>query len=147
MPAHGVNVWLVNTGWSGGPYGVGQRLAIGHTRALVHAALDGSLSQAPMITEPLFGLAVPTQCPGVPAEILTPRNTWKDKAAYDTQAKKLAGMFADQLQNLCGPGKLKRCARQGRNRGKVWPMDLEPEYLLYRSPDNGRKFIIKNSDW
>ena len=100
IAAHGVNVWLVNTGWSGGPYGVGQRLAIGHTRALVHAALDGSLSQAPMITEPLFGLAVPTQCPGVPAEILTPRNTWNDKAAYDNQAKKLAGMFATNFKTF-----------------------------------------------
>ncbi|HSO72112.1 MAG TPA: phosphoenolpyruvate carboxykinase [Thermodesulfobacteriota bacterium] len=95
---HGVDVWLVNTGWSGGPYGVGQRLAIGHTRTLVHAALDGSLSQTPMTTEPLFGLAVPTGCPGVPAEILTPRNTWSDKAAYDAQAKKLAGMFAENFK-------------------------------------------------
>ena len=93
-------VWLVNTGWSGGPYGVGRRLAIGHTRALVHAALDGSLSQAPMVTEPLFGLAVPTQCPGVPAEILNPRNTWNDKAAYDNQAKKLAGMFAANFKTF-----------------------------------------------
>ena len=95
-----VNVWLVNTGWSGGPYGVGKRLDIGHTRALVHAALDGSLSKAPMTTEPLFGLAVPTQCSGVPAEILTPRNTWSDKAAYDAQAKKLAGMFAENFKTF-----------------------------------------------
>jgi phosphoenolpyruvate carboxykinase (ATP) len=97
---HGVDVWLVNTGWSGGPYGVGQRLAIGHTRTLVHAALDGSLSQTPMTTEPLFGLAVPTGCPGVPAEILTPRNTWSDKAAYDAQAQKLAGMFAENFKTF-----------------------------------------------
>ena len=100
IAAHNVDVWLVNTGWSGGPYGVGQRLAIGHTRALVHAALDGSLSKAPMTTEPLFGLAVPTECPGVPAEILTPRNTWSDKAAYDAQAQKLAGMFAENFKTF-----------------------------------------------
>jgi phosphoenolpyruvate carboxykinase (ATP) len=90
----------VNTGWSGGSYGVGQRLDIGHTRALMHAVLDGSLSQAPMITEPLFGLAVPSACPGVPAEILNPRNTWSDKAAYDAQAQKLAGMFAENFKTF-----------------------------------------------
>ncbi len=87
IAAHRVNVWLVNTGWSGGPYRVGQRLPIAPTRALVHAALDGSLSQVPMTTEPLFGLAAPTQCSGVPAEILTPRNTWSGKAAYDAQPR------------------------------------------------------------
>jgi phosphoenolpyruvate carboxykinase (ATP) len=91
---------LCITGWSGGPYGVGQRLDIAHTRALVHAALDGSLSKAPTATLPLFGLAVPTACPGAPAEILTPRNTWSDKAAYDAQARKLAGMFAENFRTF-----------------------------------------------
>ena len=100
IAAHGVDVWLVNTGWSGGPYGVGQRLSIGHTRALVHAALDGSLSKIPMATEPFFGLAVPTECPGVPADILTPRNTWSDKAAYDAQAKNLVNMFAENFKTF-----------------------------------------------
>ena len=91
---------MVNTGWTGGPYGVGQRMAIAHTRALVHAVLDGSLSKVPMITESLFGLAVPSQCPGVPAEVLIPRNTWSDKAAYDVQARKLAGMFAENFKTF-----------------------------------------------
>lgn len=75
-------------------------MTIAHTRALVHAVLDGSLSKVPMITEPLFGLAVPSQCTGVPAEVLTPRNTWSDKAAYDGQAKKLAGMFAENFKTF-----------------------------------------------
>ena len=79
---------------------MGQRLDIGHTRALVHAALDGSLSKVAMATEPLFSLAVPVECPGVPAEILTPRNTWSDKAAYDAQAKKLAAMFAANFKTF-----------------------------------------------
>jgi phosphoenolpyruvate carboxykinase (ATP) len=92
--------WPTWAPWSGGSYGVGQRLAIAHTRALVHAALDGSLSKVPMATEPLFGLAVPSECPGVPVEILTPRNTWSDKAAYDAQAKKLAGMFAENFKTF-----------------------------------------------
>ena len=79
---------------------MGQRLAIAHTRALAHAALEGSLSQVPMAPEPLFGLAVPTECPGVPAEILSPRNTWSDKAAYNAQAKKLAGMFEENFKTF-----------------------------------------------
>jgi len=90
----------VNTGWSGGPYGEGQRMAIGHTRALVHAALDGSLSKVAMVTEPFFGLIVPSECPGVPAAILNPRNTWSDKTAYDAQAKKLADMFAENFKTF-----------------------------------------------
>jgi len=93
LEKHGARVYLVNTGWSGGPYGVGQRMSIHHTRALVTAALDGSLDRVEYSTEPVFGLAVPKSCPGVPSEVLTPRNTWKDKAAYDAKAKQLAQLF------------------------------------------------------
>ena len=93
LAEHGTKVWLVNTGWSGGPYGVGDRIKIPHTRAMVNAILDGKLDSVPTRTDPFFGLEIPESCPDVPTEILNPRNTWKDGAAYDTQARKLAGMF------------------------------------------------------
>lgn len=95
---HGVHVWMINTGWSGGPYGVGKRISIGHTRALVRAALNGTLVDVPMREDPNFGIAVPTVCPEVPPEVLDPRSTWPDPAAYDAQAKKLAGMFVDNFK-------------------------------------------------
>ncbi len=95
---HAVNVWLINTGWTGGPYGVGSRMKLAHTRAMIHAALDGSLADVPMMTDPIFGLAIPTTCPGVPDEVLNPRNTWQDPVAYDTQAQKLAAMFVKNFQ-------------------------------------------------
>jgi phosphoenolpyruvate carboxykinase (ATP) len=94
---HEVNVWLVNTGWTGGPYGVGHRMPIKDTRALIRAALDGSLAEVPTEVEPYFGLNVPVSCPGVETEILNPINTWADKAAYDQQARKVAAMFADNF--------------------------------------------------
>ncbi|MCA9771071.1 MAG: phosphoenolpyruvate carboxykinase (ATP), partial [Myxococcales bacterium] len=90
---HGSTVWLVNTGWSGGPYGVGHRMKIPHTRAMLSAVLDGSLEKAEFVKDPVFGLAMPTSCPNVPAEVLNPRNTWKDKAAYDAKALDLAKRF------------------------------------------------------
>lgn len=89
----GVNVWLVNTGWTGGIYGVGKRMPIKVTRALLNAALDGSLASAPMRTDPNFGFRVPTACAGVDSQILDPRSTWADSAAYDAKAKALVGMF------------------------------------------------------
>ncbi len=85
--------WLVNTGWSGGAYGVGSRMKIAHTRALVSAALAGSLKHAPVKKDPIFGLAVPESCGEVPANVLNPRNTWSDKGAYDETAKKLSHSF------------------------------------------------------
>ncbi|WP_449245422.1 phosphoenolpyruvate carboxykinase [Desulfobacca acetoxidans] len=94
---HKVSVWLINTGWSGGPYGVGKRMEIAYTRAIIHAALGGVLDQIPTIAEPFFGLPIPTTCPGVPEEVLNPRRTWADQAAYDAQARKLAGMFIDNF--------------------------------------------------
>jgi phosphoenolpyruvate carboxykinase (ATP) len=95
---HGVDVWLVNTGWSGGPYGVGRRLPIAHTRAMVHAVLDGSLARVPTVVDPVFGLAVPTACPGVPTSLLDPRLTWADKEAYDRQAQKVARLFVENFK-------------------------------------------------
>jgi len=89
----GAHCWLVNTGWSGGSYGVGTRMAIQHTRALVRAALDGRLAEVPTENHPIFGLAMPTACPDVPAEVLNPRNTWADKDAYDQTARELSARF------------------------------------------------------
>ncbi len=89
-----VKLWLVNTGWSGGPYGVGKRMKLAHTRAMVDAILEGNLEDVPTREDPVFGLRVPESCPGVPAEVLDPRSTWRSGADYDTQARQLAGMFA-----------------------------------------------------
>ncbi len=94
---HNVSVWLINTGWSGGPYGVGQRITIAHTRAMVNAVLDGRLANVPTKTHSVFGLHMPTSCPGVPIDVLDPRNTWQDKSAYDAQAKMLAGQFTEHF--------------------------------------------------
>ena len=97
---HGCNVWLVNTGWSGGPFGVGKRMKLGLTRAMVHAALDGKLDGIATRTDPVFGLAIPQSVPGVPNEVLDTRGTWSDTAAYDTQAKKLAEMFRRNFEKF-----------------------------------------------
>ena len=94
---HGSKVWLINTGWSGGPYGTGKRIDIPHTRAMVNAALDGKLDDVPTWRDPVFGVEVPESCPGVPPEVLRPRDTWPDGAAYDAQARKLAGMFHENF--------------------------------------------------
>jgi len=93
LERHGVPVWLVNTGWTGGPVGTGQRMQIDHTRNMVRAALNGELDDATFETDPFFGFEVPTSVPGVPAEVLRPRDTWADPAAYDAKATELAGMF------------------------------------------------------
>jgi phosphoenolpyruvate carboxykinase (ATP) len=97
---HTAKVWLVNTGWSGGAYGVGKRMKLGHTRAMVHAALDGKLDAIATRTDPVFGLSIPQSVPGVPAEVLDPRGTWSDAAAYDDQAKKLAEMFRANFEKF-----------------------------------------------
>ena len=97
---HNARVWLVNTGWTGGAYGVGSRMKIAHTRAMIRAALSGALDQVAYGTDPVFNLAVPQTCPGVPTEVLQPRNTWRDRAAYDAQARKLAQMFADNFKTF-----------------------------------------------
>jgi phosphoenolpyruvate carboxykinase (ATP) len=92
-----VPVWLVNTGWTGGPYGVGERMNIAHTRAMVRAALGGALADVPTRLDPNFGVAVPTSCPDVPPSFLDPRTTWADPAAYDAAAARLAAMFRDNF--------------------------------------------------
>ncbi len=97
IATHGVDCWLVNTGWTGGAFGVGRRMPIRVTRALLTAALDGSLSHADFRTDANFGFAVPVSVPGVEASILDPRSTWADTAAYDAQARKLVGMFQDNF--------------------------------------------------
>jgi phosphoenolpyruvate carboxykinase (ATP) len=90
---HKSRVWLLNTGWTGGPHGVGHRIRLPYTRAMLNAALSGKLDGVETRPDPFFGLLVPTSCPDVPPAILDPRSTWKDAAAYDAQARKLAGMF------------------------------------------------------
>jgi len=102
MQEAGVNVWLVNTGWSAGPYGVGKRMSLTHTRALITAALNGSLNSVSYENHDIFGVAMPQTCPGVPAEILNPRNTWSDKDAYDQKANYLAEAFLKNFEKYAG---------------------------------------------
>ena len=95
---HKVNCWLVNTGWIGGPYGVGSRISIKYTRALLNAALDGKLAKAKFVTDPVFGFQIPTACAGVPANILNPQKTWKDKKAYMAKYQALAKAFVENFK-------------------------------------------------
>src|SRR5690606_37798303 len=95
---HGVRVWLLNTGRSGGPYGVGERMSLPATRAMLHASLDGSLDDVATRVEPFFGLEVPTSCPKVDAALLDPKSTWKDGAAYDKKANELAKKFHENFR-------------------------------------------------
>jgi len=97
---HGASVWLVNTGWSGGSYGSGERIAIPHTRAMIDAVLDGRLEGVATREDPVFRVAVPTSVPGVPDELLWPRDTWADGAAYDALAARLAAMFAENFEKF-----------------------------------------------
>ncbi len=93
MKQHNVKVWMINTGWSGGPYGVGSRMKLKYTRAMITAALEGSLEKVEFEPHPVFGMMMPKSCPGVPSAILNPRNTWVDKKSYDKNAKELAKKF------------------------------------------------------
>ncbi len=111
---HGANVWLVNTGWSGGGYGVGSRMKISYTRAMVRAALGGRLERTPMVTDPIFGLHIPTDVPSVPSDVLNPRKTWPDGAAYDAQARKLADMFRKNFEKF---GTVSEAIRQAGPKG------------------------------
>jgi len=97
---HNTSVYLINTGWSGGPYGVGERIKIEYSRAMVTAALTGSLDIVKFSHNDIFNLDVPTECPNVPSEVLEPRNMWIDKDAYDLSAKKLAQMFVDNFKKF-----------------------------------------------
>jgi phosphoenolpyruvate carboxykinase (ATP) len=97
---HKAHVWLVNTGWTGGAFGVGSRMKIAHTRAMINAALSGALANVDYRRHPVFNLEMPASCPGVPSDVLDPRSTWADKTAYDAQAKKLAGMFTANFKTF-----------------------------------------------
>jgi phosphoenolpyruvate carboxykinase (ATP) len=96
----GAKCWLVNTGWSGGAYGTGKRMKIAYTRAMVRAALDGRLAEVGVTPDPNFGVLVPQACPDVPADVLQPRTTWNDKAAYDTTARDLRGRFEKNFKQF-----------------------------------------------
>ncbi|HMH26464.1 MAG TPA: phosphoenolpyruvate carboxykinase (ATP) [Gemmatimonadaceae bacterium] len=100
MREHDAKVWLINTGWSGGPYGIGERIKLKYTRAIVQAALAGELDESDTRRDPIFGLAVPTEINRVPANVLNPRSTWSDPAAYDAQAMKLARMFRENFEKI-----------------------------------------------
>lgn len=110
---HNADVWLLNTGWTGGAYGVGSRFKLSYTRAFVNAILDGTLRNAKYAPDPIFGLHLPTAVAGVPAEVLMPRNTWKDGAAYDTAAKRLAGMFRDNDKKFEMPADVRAAGPKG----------------------------------
>src|ERR1043165_3539594 len=97
---HNVRCWLVNTGWTGGPYGVGKRMHLPYTRAMVDSALAGQLDNVETVTDSIFGVAIPQSVPGVPSEVLNPRNTWADKNAYDAQAKDLAKRFTENFKKF-----------------------------------------------
>jgi phosphoenolpyruvate carboxykinase (ATP) len=95
-----IKVWLINTGWTGGSYGVGSRMKLSYTRAMITAALNGELDNVEFDTLPIFDLKIPTTCPNVPAEILNPKQTWADKAAYDEKANNLASQFVKNFEQF-----------------------------------------------
>ncbi|MDE3251729.1 MAG: phosphoenolpyruvate carboxykinase (ATP), partial [Bacteroidota bacterium] len=98
MQQHQVKVWMINTGWSGGPYGIGSRMKLGYTRAMITAALSGQLDTVAYQEHPVFGVKIPRSCPGVPANILDPRSTWADTTAYDEKSKDLATQFVRNFE-------------------------------------------------
>jgi len=115
LKEHNAACWLVNTGWSGGRFGVGKRMSLKHTRALVNAALDGKLDNVEFVTEPTFGLSIPVSCPGVPSEILSPRNVWADKKAYDAQAADLATRFESNFKQFDAPDDVRNAGPTARS--------------------------------
>lgn len=98
MRKHQVNVWMINTGWTGGPYGTGNRIKLSYTRAMITAALNGSLNQVSFIKDPVFGFAIPQSCPAVPSEILNPGNTWSNRQDYEQSARNLARLFVQNFE-------------------------------------------------
>ncbi|MFQ3611115.1 MAG: phosphoenolpyruvate carboxykinase (ATP), partial [Fimbriimonadales bacterium] len=102
LARHSAQVWLVNTGWTGGAYGVGTRIPIRYTRAMIRSALRFQLEDVPYRTDPIFGLEVPTQVDSVPSELFDPRQTWQDKSAYDRQAHQLAEEWQKHLSAIRG---------------------------------------------
>ncbi|MGB8770790.1 MAG: phosphoenolpyruvate carboxykinase (ATP) [Candidatus Korobacteraceae bacterium] len=104
---HNAQCWLVNTGWQGGPYGIGKRMSLPYTRAMVNALVEGKLANVEFEIEPTFGLSIPKSCPGVPSELLKPRHSWKDKAAYDKMAADLSARFAKNFEKFDAPPEVK----------------------------------------
>jgi phosphoenolpyruvate carboxykinase (ATP) len=102
MDQHGADVYLLNTGWTGGAYGVGKRFNLGLTRAIVAAALNGAIKDVEYKQDAIFGLFVPVEVPGVPREVLSARSTWSDHEAYDIAAKKLASLFQENFKKFSG---------------------------------------------
>ena len=100
MATHGATCWLINTGWTGGAYGAGERMKIAYTRAMLNAALYGHFANAALIPDPNFGVLVPQSCPNVPSEVLNPSNTWSDLAAYDAQARILVALFEKNFKQF-----------------------------------------------
>ena len=118
LKQHNAACWLVNTGWSAGKFGVGKRMSLKITRALVNAALDGRLDKVEFVTESAFGLSIPVSCPEVPAEILNPRNAWADKAAYDETATELAVRFEANFAQFCASEEIRAAGPRTGQRGK-----------------------------
>jgi phosphoenolpyruvate carboxykinase (ATP) len=114
LKQHNAECWLVNTGWTGGAFGTGERMSLKYTRAMVNAALDGRLSDVDFVTEPGFGLSIPLSCPDVPAELLNPRNAWKDARAYDAQAAMLAEKFEKNFAKFEAPAEVREAGPTGR---------------------------------
>jgi len=100
MEKNDADCWLVNTGWSGGPYGIGKRMSIHHTRAMIRSILTGKLAKADFEPHPIYGVLVPTSCPDVPSAVLNPRSTWEDKEAYDVKASYLANLFNENFKQF-----------------------------------------------
>ncbi|MBT3714632.1 MAG: phosphoenolpyruvate carboxykinase (ATP), partial [Anaerolineae bacterium] len=97
---HGATCWLVNTGWVGGPYGIGKRISIHYTRAILNAALEGKLNNVEYITDPIFGFFVPKTCPAIPNEVLDPASSWDDVEEYEKKYKQLALRFVDNFKKF-----------------------------------------------
>ena len=104
LDKHGSHAYLVNSGWSGGPYGVGERMSIKDTRACIDSILNGSIKDATFRKDPVFGFDVPTSLPGIDSSVLDPKSTWADKDAFDETAKKLAQMYVDNFKKYEGKG-------------------------------------------
>ncbi len=100
MTENNVNIWLINTGWTGGAYGTGERMSLKYTRAMITSALEGKLDNVEFVNHEIFGLAMPVSCENVPSEVLNPKNTWADKEAYDTKANELAGYFIENFKQF-----------------------------------------------
>ena len=98
MEEYNVNVWLINTGWTGGPYGVGSRMKLSYTRAMITAALNGKLDNVGYRTHSIFGIAIPLTCPDVPSKVLSPRETWQNDVGYYTKANELAEAFVANFE-------------------------------------------------